>query len=136
MVRLPGHLLELSQGGVQAGFDRADRDLQDVGDLAILEVLVVSEDERLPQSLGESGHAGPDPRLTLLALQVGERALLFTDEQVDQTARVPLDARRGGPLVQADRGVSPRLAEGVDGLVRGDRVEPGADGPSFLVKLR
>ena len=58
-----GHLGELGHGGVQAGLDGADRDLEDLGDLAVLQVLVVGQDQGLPEALGELGdpRRGPTP---------------------------------------------------------------------------
>src|SRR5262249_31322766 len=52
--------LQLDQGGVQPRLDRTDGDAEYVGDLAVLQSLVVGHDQDLTEEVGQLIDGGPD----------------------------------------------------------------------------
>ncbi len=87
---------------------------------------MIGQDQRLSEGIGEPGDALADPLGPLLPLEVIQGPRLVADQEIDQAAGV--GTPRGDLLVEADRRVPARLPQGVDRLVRGDRVEPGRTG--------
>ena len=65
-------------------FHRTDRDLEDVRDLAILQVLVVGEDQGLAEGVGQSLDAVSDSLLPFLRLELRQRPHALVDEQVEK----------------------------------------------------
>ena len=110
--------------------------LEDLGDLAVLQVLVIRQASGSASAPRAGGRRSPGhPVAPLLLLHLGQRS-----DSPSPTSRSisapespsPEPSKRGGRGLTV--GWRPGLAGGVDGLVRGDRVEPGADRPAVLVQ--
>ena len=111
------HLLEFLQRGVQARLHGSDRNLQDIGDFTILEVLVIGQDQRLAKGIRQPRDAVSHPLLSFGFLKFSQRPFVFADQQIDQVAARPPRFGRRSP---ADRG-SPSDA----GRPFGARPRPG-----------
>jgi hypothetical protein len=117
---------------VQARLHGSDRDLQDLGDLTIFEVLVVSEDEGLSEGVGTSVDTPADPFPTLFGLKLGQRTRGITGEKFHQRAGIGVCGVEF--LVEADAGTPADFAQDIDGLVGCNGVKPGTQGAAVLVK--
>src|SRR5204863_177408 len=108
------------------------RDVEDVGDLAILQPLVIGQDQHLLEEVGEPFDPGPDVPASLAGAGHIERGGFAALQHLAQPARLALGLFHPR-LFEAD-GLMPAVApQRVNRLVRGDRVEPGPHGPAGLV---
>ena len=120
-------LLEEPASPEQATHHRADRDVEDVGDLLVGEVLQVGEDHRQPEV---DGHRVDGPQHVVGEQPVEEGALRVLGD----VGRVPGDepVLHRVALVLDDVALLRRPAVPVDEGVREDLVEPGLDvGPAL-----
>ena len=119
-------LLQAGERSVQPGIDRPNRDAERVRHLAVFQPLVVRQDHDLSQEFRQRVNARADHTPRLLALGVAERLRTPGFEQFQEAPNLAVRPGPGLP-VEADRRVPAGPPQGVDRLVRGDRVEPGAD---------
>ena len=69
----PRHLLKFFQRGVQARLHGSDRNLENLGDFTVFEVLVIRQDQGLPKSIGQASDALSNPLLPLGFLKFRQR---------------------------------------------------------------
>lgn len=127
----PG-LVEFQHRGVEATFDRSDRNAKDVCCFPVLQTLMVDQHEGRPKRLRQVVDSFSNPFLGLLSLELFIGGSFASCEHLNERTEVVLTR---GTVIEAHHTVTPVPPLGVDGLVGCDRVEPRANPPPLLEML-
>src|SRR5437870_790716 len=110
---------------MEARLHGPDRDAEDIGNFAVFQALIVGQDDHLPEEVGQALDARTHALPQYFPLGEIYRSWSASLEQLHEAANLPI-AHVLVILIQAQRLVAAIAAQGVDGLVGGDGIEPGA----------